>query len=94
VRRRLRDEDSDDEYLLIQRHFEEPYDGRPYIETDDVQFSGHYRDVTATLHRDRLEVRYGSRIVAVSFAISEESFAGMAKALRVLVPKLDVEESS
>ena len=28
-----RDEDTDDEYLLIQRHFEEPDDGRPYIES-------------------------------------------------------------
>jgi hypothetical protein len=85
-----RDEDSDDEYLLIQRHFEEPDDGRPYIETDDAHFSGHFRGVAATLDRDRLEISYGSKTVSVSFAISAESFEGLAKALRVLIPNLQV----
>jgi hypothetical protein len=88
-----RDEESDDEYLLIQRHFEEPDDGRPYIETDDERFSGHFRDVLAILDRGRLEIRYGSRVVAATFSISEEDFENVAKAMRAMIPNLRVDGS-
>lgn len=85
-----RSEDSDDEYFLIQRHFEEPDDGRPYIETDDEKLCGHFRRVVATLERDRLDIGYGSNDVAVSFALSDEAFQGVTKVLRVLVPSIQL----
>src|SRR2546423_4026301 len=83
-----RDEDTDDEYLLIQRHFEEPNDGRPYIESDDVDFCGHFRRVAAALSRNHLEISYGSKTVEVTFAASDESFQEVVRILRVLVPSL------
>jgi hypothetical protein len=88
-----RDEESDEEYLLIQRHFEEPDDGRPYIETDDERFSGHFRNVAATLDRGRLEVRYGSHLVTVALSVSEEDFQGVAKAMRAMIPDTRLEGS-
>jgi hypothetical protein len=88
-----RDEESDDEYLLIQRHFEEPDDGRPYIETDDERFSGHFRNMAGVLDRGRFEIRYGSRVVEVTFSISEEDFEGVAKAMRAMIPNIRVEGS-
>jgi hypothetical protein len=86
-----RDEESDDEYVLIQRHFAEPDDRRPYIETDDERFSGHFRNVAAILDRRRLEIRYGSRVVAVTFSISEEDFEDVAKAMRAMISNIRVE---
>jgi hypothetical protein len=82
-------EDSEDEYFLMQRHFEEPDDGRPYIETDDPAFCGFFRPA-ATLRRGRLDVVYGAKAVTVTFAVSEEDFHGLARALRVLVPGVEV----
>jgi hypothetical protein len=89
-----RDEDSDDEYLLIQRHFEEPDDGRPYIETDDENFCGHFHRVRATVSRDRFRVKFGSRIVEVSFSASDDTFDDATKVLRVLIPDIEIVAAS
>lgn len=85
-----RDEESDDEYLLIQRHFEEPEDDRPYVETDDEDFCGHFRIAAATLDRDHLEIRYASKTVEVTFATSEERFQQLTKILPILAPKVRI----
>jgi hypothetical protein len=42
------------------------------------------------LRRDRLDVVYGTRAVTVTFAVSEEDFHGLVRALRVLVPGVEV----
>lgn len=84
-----RDEETDDEYLLVQRDFVEPYDGRPYIETDDENFCGHIRQIVASIGRDRLRISYGSKTVEVTFVASDESFENAVKVLDVLIPNIE-----
>ena len=84
-----RDEDTEDEYLLVQRDFAEPYDGRPYIETEDEHFCGHFRQIVATIGRDRLRMSYASKTVDVTFVASDERFAEAVKVLRVLIPNIE-----
>jgi hypothetical protein len=83
-----RDHDTDDEYLLIQRDFEEPYDGRPYIETDDQAFCGHFQRLVAAISRDRLEISFGAKTVEVTFATSDDNFQEVLRILRVLIPSI------
>ena len=83
-----RDEDTDDEYLLVQRDFEEPGDARPYIETDNENFCGHFRQIVASIGRDRLSISYASKTVDVTFVASDERFEEAVKVLRVLIPNI------
>jgi hypothetical protein len=83
-----RDEETDDEYLLVQRDFMEPNDGRPYIETDDVNFCGHSR-IVARIGRDRLRLDYASKTVDVTFVASDDRFQELLEVLRVLIPNIE-----
>ena len=53
--------DDDEAYVIIQRHFEEPDDGRCYIETHDKTYVGHFRIISATLRRNRVELELQRR---------------------------------
>lgn len=84
-----RDEENDDEYLLIQRDFIEPYDERPYIETDDPSFCGHVRQTAAAISRNRLRISYASKTVEATFVVSDERFHEVVEVLRVLIPSIE-----
>lgn len=83
-----RDADCLDEYLIIQRHFEEPDDGTCYVETDDPNFCGFFHLVRAKLAPDRLEVWLGDRKVEVEMSAAVEEVEAAQKVLAVLIPKI------
>ena len=84
-----RDEESDDEYLLVQRDFVAPNDRRPYIESDDANFCGHFHQMVASISRQRLKICYASKTVEVTFVASDERFQKAVKVLRVLIPNIE-----
>src|SRR5262245_16786438 len=51
--------DSDEGYVLVQRHFEFPDRDECYVESDDREFSGHFRIRRAYLSRDRFRMTFG-----------------------------------
>jgi hypothetical protein len=64
-------------YLLIQRQFEIPDDGRCYIETHDEQYTGHFRLRRIEFAPDRIVVeldRSGQNVVQVTFRLAASDF--------------------
>ena len=51
--------DSDEGYVLVQRHFELPDREERYVESDDQEFSGHFRIRRAYLSRNGFRMAFG-----------------------------------
>jgi hypothetical protein len=86
---------SDEEYLLIQRQFESPDNGKCYVETDDPAFCGHYRIVAAQLSRNRFLISLADaplKNVVVSFNATESDYAEAKRVLLIMAPELEVQE--
>lgn len=75
------------DYVLMQRVFEIPSDGRVYFESKDMEDSGHYVIKKAKLHRDRMEFKLpglGGTRWEVRFEIEDERYAELGENLRVI----------
>ena len=87
-------ESLDDEcaYVLIQRQLEFPDEGKCYVETNDVDFCGHYVIHNAELTRNTLRFSYGkpSRDVRLSFEADNGTYIGAERVLRRMIPGLRV----
>ena len=83
------DEESDDNYFLLQRQFESPDSGRLYVESHLRTLSGHFRIRRAELERRlfRLEIMcQPSETVHIRFQASETQFHRLKKVLRIMLP--------
>jgi hypothetical protein len=82
--------DSDEGYVLIQRQF----DGRVcYVETDDVDFCGHFRIRTAQLSRNRFRIVFGNgpvKQITVSFNATDSAYTEAKRVLQIMIPDLDL----
>ena len=77
-------------YILLQRVFEGPSDGRVYFECRDLDDIGHYVFKKVILGRECLTVKLpglGGPRWEVRFAIDAESYAQLAENLRVIFAK-------
>jgi hypothetical protein len=86
-----RSPDNDGGYVLVQRHFESPDREECYVESDDRQFSGHFRIRRAHLSRDRFQMTFGrrpERRIAVLFDATDSVYAQVARVLRIMIPEL------
>jgi hypothetical protein len=75
------------DYVLIQRVFEMPSDGRIYFECKDMEDSGHYVVKKAKLWRDRMSIKLpgqGGTRWEIRFEIGEEKYNELAENLRVI----------
>ena len=66
--------DSDEGYMLIQRHFEFPDRGECYLETEDREFCGHFWIQSAHLRKDQFQITFGRepvRRIEVLFSATE-----------------------
>ena len=76
--------DSEEGYVLVQRHFEFPDGGKCYLETDDQEFCGHFRFRSARLSRDRFQMVFGIRPlreVTVFFKATDSAYAEVQRVL-------------
>jgi hypothetical protein len=83
-----RSPDNDGGYVLVQRHFESPDRGECYVESDDREFSGHFRIRRAYLSRDRFRVTFGrrpERRIAVLFDATDSVYAQVEHVLRIMI---------
>ena len=82
--------DSDEGYLLVQRHFEFPHGEECYVETDDREFCGHFQIRHARLSRNRFEMAFRSpeREIAVTFEATDSVYTEIKRVLQIMIPAL------
>ena len=82
---------SDAGYVLVQRHFEFPDRGECYVESDDRDFSGHFRIQRASLSRNRFRMAFGrnpAREIAVTFDATDSVYTEVKRVLQIMIPDL------
>ena len=80
-------EGAGDEYVLLQRVFEAPSDGRVYFECRELDEIGHYVFKKVRLERERLMLKLpglGGTRWEVRFQINAAHYAELAENLRVI----------
>jgi hypothetical protein len=88
-----RTRDSDEGYLLVQRQFELSDGGKCYVETDDLDFTGHFRLRNARLTRSQFEFEFGNRQtrkMKVSFTATDSAYGDVKRTLQIVIPDLDI----
>ena len=83
--------DSDEGYVLVQRHFEFPDGGECYVETEDREFCGHFRIRRAYLSRNRLQIAFGKRPerkIAVLFDATDSVYTEVKRVLYIMIPDI------
>jgi len=84
---------SEEGYLVVQRQFELPDGGECYVETDDPEFSGHFRIRNARLTNKLFQIEFGSRParkIKVSFEVTDSAYAEAKRILQIMIPDLEV----
>ncbi len=85
--------DSDEGYLIVQRHFEFPDRGQCYLETDDREFCGHFRIQRAHLSRNEFRIAFGrepSREIAVVFSATDPVYAEVRRVLQIMIARITI----
>lgn len=80
----------DSPYLLIQRQFEDPDDGRCYVETHDEGYIGHFRLRSIEFSQSRLLLeiaRDRNSRIEVAFEIGESDFREVQRVLNIISGK-------
>src|SRR5262249_14117897 len=83
--------DSDEGYVLVQRHFEFPDREECYVESDDREFCGHFRIRRALLSRNRFQMAFGrspERKIAVSFDATDSVYTEIKRVLQIMIPDI------
>ena len=82
-------EDSDDDYFLIQRQFESPHCGKLYVESHHRALRGHFKIRRAELRRGvrRLTlVCLPAKTVEVRFQVGQSRYNRLKNVLRIMLP--------
>jgi hypothetical protein len=80
---------SEDSYVLLQRHFEPPDDGRVYVESHHLAICGHFRLRKVELRKNELSFSMGGdaeETVLISFEAGEGQYRRLKKVLSMLIP--------
>ena len=83
--------ESDEGYVLVQRHFEFPDGGKCYVEIEDREFCGHFRIRRARLSRNRFQMVFGrspEREIAVLFNATDSVYSEVKRVLRIMIPQI------
>jgi len=83
--------DSDEGYVIVQRHFEFPDGGECYLETDDPEFCGHFRIQSAHLSRNEFQIAFGRepvKEIAVMFSATDPVYAEVRRVLKIMIPRI------
>ena len=85
--------DSEEGYVLVQRHFEYQDGGKCYLETDDQEFCGHFRFRRARLSRKRFQMVFGIkpvREITVFFKATDSAYAEVQRVLKIMIPEISL----
>ncbi len=85
--------ETDEEYVLVQRHFELPDGGECYVETEDPDFCGHYPIRNAQLSRNRFHMEFGNepvKQVTVLFNATDSAYTEAKRVLQIMIPELQL----
>jgi hypothetical protein len=85
--------DSDEGYVLVQRHFEFPDGGKCYLECEERDFCGHFPVRSAHLSRNRFRLAFGResvRRIEVLFSATDSVYAEVKRVLRIMLPELEI----
>jgi hypothetical protein len=80
---------SEDTYVLLQRHFEPPDDGSVYVESHNLAICGHFRIRRVELLKNELCFSLGGdrdETVQISFQAGEGQYGRLKRVLRMMVP--------
>jgi hypothetical protein len=80
---------SEDTYVLLQRHFEPPDDGKVYVESHHHAICGHFRIRKVELQKNELCFCLGSdadETVQISFEGGGGQYRRLKKALSIMIP--------
>jgi hypothetical protein len=83
--------DENGPYLLVQRQFEDPDGGYCYVETHDMEYSGHARVRTALLGRNSFAIELSRKSlgrIEVTFNITQDAFDELQRVLWIMIPGL------
>ncbi len=83
--------ESDEGYVLVQRHFEFPDGCECYVEIDDREFCGHFWIRHARLSRNRFWMAFGrrpEREIEVLFNATDPVYTEVRRVLRIMIPKI------
>jgi hypothetical protein len=81
--------ESEDTYVLLQRHFEPPDDGSVYVESHHLPICGHFRIRRVELRKNELCFSLGNdakETVQISFEAGEGQYRQLKKALSTMIP--------
>lgn len=84
---------SDEGYLLVQRQFEMRDEGECYVETDDLDFGGHFRVRNAHLARSQFRFEFSkgpARAITVFFKVTDSAYAEARRILQIMIPELEL----
>ena len=79
--------EADGPYVIVQRDFEMPEDGRCYVETHDSSYIDHFRLRLIEFSRTRLAFELGrerNKYVEVSFAMDEWKFKDARRIVEIV----------
>jgi hypothetical protein len=84
----------DGKYLLVQRQFEMPDEGRIYVESHDQDFVGQFKVVKARLKPKWFCLTLSRKTFAsieVTFETSPENYAEVKRVLSVMIPNIELQ---
>jgi hypothetical protein len=79
-------------YILIQRQFEFPDDGKCYIEYRPPEDAGHFRVQTAYLDRDQFKMSFGKegREVTIGLNGKIDDYTEFCRILQIVIPEIKI----
>ncbi len=89
---KTRENEMDEGYVLVQRQFEMPDDGRCYVETNHRDDCGRFVIRNARLTRNQFEFELGhrpARKLKVSFQATDSAYADAKRVLQIVIPDLE-----
>ena len=81
--------ESEETYVLLQRHFEPPDDGSVYVESHNLAICGHFRIRQVELRKNEFRFSLGSDAdekVQISFEAGEAQYRRLKKVLSRMIP--------
>jgi len=80
---------NEETYVLLQKHFEPPDDGRVYVESHNLTICGHFKIRKLELRKNELYFSLGGaadETVQISFEAGDAQYLRLKKALSMMVP--------
>lgn len=85
--------DMDGQYLIIQKEYEGPDDGKIYVETHDLSHIGHFKVAAAKLNSRGFSLALQGKapvFIEVDFRISVRKYRQLGRVMKIMIPKIEI----